>query len=230
MLRDVDFAALEPVNLPDEKILKTGILGHVPSPSTGLPNNTVSVDDEPFNVTTVFIVASRVFLLGMRESMFNDGCDCGFGRTPDERLSRLRDLLNQLRYSLDGLPTHLRQWGPGDNYHSSGMDGNRLDASDRIGIAHAQDEIVRANLHVSHLWLQNFLLDKMDVVLQEINDARGPSAESAGETSAQLRLNWRDREDVARQLLHILHSIPRAYLEPNGLYLVSFKFITWYGS
>ncbi|KAH7241241.1 beta-glucosidase [Fusarium tricinctum] len=220
VLRDIDFTALEPLNILDENILETGIVGQVPStPPVGLPNNTESDDDAPFNTTTVFIMASRAFLLGMRESMYNDGCNCGFGRSPEERLPRLKDLLNQLRYNLDGLPTYMRQWGPGDNYHSFNSSDARQNAFTDSHITHSQNEITRANLHVTHLWLQNFLLDKMDVVLQEIND-RGQPAEHDTDITGQLKQNWREREDVARQLLHILHSIPHACLEPNGLYLI----------
>ncbi|KAF5639685.1 hypothetical protein F52700_4067 [Fusarium sp. NRRL 52700] len=216
-IRDVNFAALEPLNIVDEKITETGIVGQLPStPSVGLPNNTDSADDAPFHSTTVFIMASRAFLLGMRESMVNDGCNCGFGRSPEERLSKLRDLLDQLRYILDGLPTHMRQWGPGDNYQPFDSNERRQGAFTDANIEHLQNESTRANLHVSHLWLQNFLLDKMDVVLQEMKDREGDESYVA----TQLKQNWRDREDVARQLLHILHSIPHAYLEPNGLYLI----------
>ncbi|EXA31235.1 hypothetical protein FOVG_17476 [Fusarium oxysporum f. sp. pisi HDV247] len=217
-IRDVNFAALEPLNIVDENITETGIVGQLPStPSVGLPNNTDSADDAPFHSTTVFIMASRAFLLGMRESMVNDGCNCGFGRSPEERLSKLRDLLDQLRYILDGLPTHMRQWGPGDNYQPFDSSDRRQGAFTEAHIEHLQNESTRANLHVSHLWLQNFLLDKMDVALQEMKDREGDDSYIA----TQLKQNWKDREDVSRQLLHILHSIPHAYLEPNGLYLVS---------
>ncbi|KAI8417696.1 hypothetical protein FOFC_00251, partial [Fusarium oxysporum] len=219
-IRDVNFAALEPLNIVDENITETGIVGQLPStPSVGLPNNTDSADDAPFHSTTVFIMASRAFLLGMRESMVNDGCNCGFGRSPEERLSKLRDLLDQLRYILDGLPTHMRQWGPGDNYQPFDSSDRRQGAFTEAHIEHLQNESTRANLHVSHLWLQNFLLDKMDVALQEMKDREGDDSYIA----TQLKQNWKDREDVSRQLLHILHSIPHAYLEPNGLYLTSVK-------
>ncbi|KAF5254456.1 hypothetical protein FANTH_714 [Fusarium anthophilum] len=206
-IRDVNFAALEPLNIVDENITETGIVGQLPStPSVGLPNNTDSAEDAPFHSTTVFIMASRAFLLGMRESMVNDGCNCGFGRSPEERLSKLRDLLDQLRYILDGLPTHMRQWGPGDNYQPFGGGESRQGAFTDANIEHLQNESTRANLHVSHLWLQNFLLDKMDVALQEMKDREGDDSY----VTTQLKQNWRDREDVARQLLHILHSIPHA--------------------
>lgn len=84
-------------------------------------------------------------------------------------------------------------------------------------VVRGQHEIMRANIHVTHLWLQSLLLEQVDAVVQEnvVNDP------SAGDVSASLRANWAEREDICRQMLHLLHSIPHAYLEPNGLYLVS---------
>lgn len=223
MLREVNFEALEPLNLLDEHILETGAEG---CPSAVLPARLHSnPEDDSFNTTSAFIITSRVFLKGMRESMFNDGCDCGFGRTPEERLSRLRDLLDELRYLLDGLPPHLRQWGPGDSFQSpdkafsNSINDTSIDQNPfgETHLLHGQNEITRANLHVSHLWLQNFLLDRINSVIQEMDN----SHLQATANKSHLRLNWREREDVCRQLLHILHGIPHPYLEPNGLYLVS---------
>jgi beta-glucosidase len=223
MLREVDFDALEPLNLLDEHILETGAAGCSPAVLPARLHN--NAEDESFNTTSAFIITSRVFLKGMRESMFNDGCDCGFGRTPEERLSRLRDLLDELRYLLDGLPPHLRQWGPGDTYHSSdkrfynSVNDGGIDQEPfgEVHLVHAQNEVTRVNLHITHLWLQNFLLDRMDGVIQEMDSSRlQPST-----AMSHLKINWREREDICRQLLHILHSIPHPYLEPNGLFLVS---------
>ncbi|KAF4975476.1 hypothetical protein FZEAL_7739 [Fusarium zealandicum] len=226
ILRAVDFDALEPINVIDENVLETGVVGPIAAvfPTT-LQTSISSGPDPSFNVTSAFIVTSRAFYKGMRESIFNDGCNCGFGRTPEERLTRLTDLLHELRYMLDGLPPHMRQWGPGDHYQSNGKQlfssswcPRDFFASARIG--HAQNEISRANLHVSHLWLQSFLLDKMDLVIQEIDSTRPQTVAGGASSSSHLKLNWREREDICRQLLHILHSIPHVYLEPNGLFLI----------
>lgn len=88
----------------------------------------------------------------------------------------LRDRLNRLKYMLDCIPQELRQWGTGEGKFAC----------------------MRANLHVTHLWLQSILLDQVENV------------------------EWAEREDIARQLLHVLHGIPQESLEPNGLHLVSF--------
>lgn len=214
------------MNVVDEHITETGIVGPVPPAlCASLRFDTTPGEAPPFNITSAFIVASRVFHRGMKESIFNDGCNCGFGRTPEERLLRLTELLHELRYILDGLPTHMRQWGPGDGYQSAeerlySSTASHHDPFAETHIAHTQNEIARANVHVSHLWLQNFLLDKMDFVLQEMDSSMAQTPTGGGTSWSHLRLNWREREDICRQLLHILHSIPHAYLEPNGLFLV----------
>lgn len=93
-------------------------------------------------------------------------------------------------------------------------------------LVQGQHEIMRANIHVTHLWLQSLLLERVDVIVQESVVGGGgtgvPAAAGAGadEVSTALKANWAEREDICRQMLHLLHSIPYVYLEPNGLYLV----------
>lgn len=93
-------------------------------------------------------------------------------------------------------------------------------------VVQGQLEIMRANIHVTHLWLQSLLLEQVDVVVQE--NVIGGAGGTAGpeEVSAALKANWAEREDICRQMLHLLHSIPYVYLEPNGLYLVSLNNFT----
>ncbi|GJC92017.1 quinate utilization pathway activator [Colletotrichum higginsianum] len=90
-------------------------------------------------------------------------------------------------------------------------------------VMRGQAEVMRANIHVTHLWLQSLLLEKVEVVIQESalgNPSSGVGAAAAAEeVSEALRENWAEREDICRQMLHLLHSIPYVYLEPNGLYL-----------
>lgn len=88
-------------------------------------------------------------------------------------------------------------------------------------VVQGQHEIMRANIHVTHLWLQSLLLEQVDVVVQEGVIGSSSAAAAAEEVSASLKANWAEREDICRQMLHLLHSIPYVYLEPNGLYLVS---------
>ena len=95
-----------------------------------------------------------------------------------------RSRLHSLKYMLDTIPRELRQWP---------------------SLSHSTKQIasIRANLHVTHLWLQSILLDQLE-----------------GE-----QVQWAEREDISRQLLHVLHNIPHESLEPNGLHLVRLTFL-----
>ncbi|KAM0331230.1 hypothetical protein ACHAQA_002899 [Verticillium albo-atrum] len=188
VLRDVDFAALEPLDVADEDISDTAVC---PPPS----------EPRPFTSVTAFIIGTRVFFEALRDSLFNAGCDCGYGRTNEEKLAQLKTLFHRYKFSLDTLPPHMRQWGPGSDYNGG------LSTTDSV--ARAQAETTRANIHISHLWLQSFLLDQMDAVVQAMG---GDEAWAAAQRSA----GWAEREDVCRQLLHVLHCIPHVHLEPNG--------------
>ena len=67
--------------------------------------------------------------------------------------------------------------------------------------AQGQLATIHVNLHVTHLWLQSILLDQLE------------------------RVTWSEREDISRQLLHVLLRTPHANLEANGLHLVSHFFM-----
>jgi hypothetical protein len=197
-----------------------------------------------FTLTSGFNLHSRVFLKGLRESMATVGCECELRRSPTARLARMRDLLQEIRYMLDDAPGPVRQWASPERVHDGPTtpryddDRNSVVSSygspveQRHGHAIAaesasypkavqgQHEIMRANIHVTHLWLQSLLLEQVDVVVQE--KVTGSTGGAAGaEVSASLKANWAEREDICRQMLHLLHSIPYVYLEPNGLHLVS---------
>lgn len=219
-LRDVNFAALMPLDVEDEMITETAVfhpssLDHT-SPMTN-ESRAFDAPNQPFTCISAFIASSKVFLKATQEAMFHESCDCGINRTPELRLSRLQDLLRDLQYMLDDLPHPMRQWTITEDSHQR-QDGFGNDA-DTPGTAHAQREVARANLHFTHLWLQNVLLEKMDMILQQQGPETGRTYE-AGHAPPTLRSNWMAREDICRQMLHLLHSIPLVYLEPNGLYLV----------
>lgn len=252
-LREVNFEALVPLEIDDECILKDRILDPVPPPTShGTPPPPNKPEPRPapppFTLASAFIIHSRVFLKGLRESMATVGCECELRRSPAARLARLRDLLQELRYMLDDVPGPVRQWASSER-HDDVPTTPQYDHDDRsvvssygspvtersrtVGVENAsyskvvqgQHEIVRANIHVTHLWLQSLLLEQVDVIVQGgVVGSSSAAAAGAGEVSASLRANWAEREDICRQMLHLLHSIPYVYLEPNGLYLVSLLF------
>ncbi|KAF3806636.1 hypothetical protein GCG54_00004268 [Colletotrichum gloeosporioides] len=235
-LREVNFEALMPLAVDDEQIFETRIVPSVPPMiSPGTPGAQDPPRPPQLTLTSAFNLHSRVFLKGLREAMTTVGCECELRRGAAVRLARLRDLLAELRYMLDDAPGPMRQWASADSYEApvtpcggdsqpavSSYDSPAAEMQSRVvdhsRIAQGQADIMRANLHVTHLWLQSILLEQIDVVLQE--SAIGPNAAMAGEdVAAALKANWAEREDICRQLLHLLHSIPYVYLEPNGLYL-----------
>lgn len=249
-LREVNFEALVPLEVDDEQILKDRILDPVPPAASLVAQPTNQQEPPPpFNLTSAFIIHSRVFFKGLRESMATVGCDCELRRSPAARLARMRDLLQEMRYMLDDAPGPVRQWASSDQRHDDIPTTPRYDADDRSVVSsygsplaargrpatasaatenasypkvvQGQHEIMRANIHVTHLWLQSLLLEQVDVIVQENVIAGAGAAVGAEEVSASLKANWAEREDICRQMLHLLHSIPYVYLEPNGLYLVS---------
>lgn len=264
-LREVNFEALMPLDLDDENILKDRILDPLysstipannPPPSRG-QQDPPPPSSPPFTLTSAFIIHSRVFLKGLRESMATVGCECELRRTPAARLARMRDLLQEMRYMLDDAPGPVRQWASSlerphdsapapttprydDDHHSvvssfgSPVEQQRAEGAAAAGypkVVQGQLEIMRANIHVTHLWLQSLLLEQVDVVVQESGVGGAGGTAGPEEVSAALKANWAEREDICRQMLHLLHSIPYVYLEPNGLYLVSWSnFIcyTWH--
>ncbi|POR35637.1 Uncharacterized protein TPAR_04157, partial [Tolypocladium paradoxum] len=207
LIHQVDFSALEPLEVDDEQIL----------------DNSIVTPASPSSLVVGFIFHSRVFLRGLRETIANEGCDCELNRSPTLRLSRLRDLLAEMRYMLDDVPVHMRQWATADEESLPrptddipGLELRDCGKGTDAKILHGQLETMRVNLHATHLWLQSLLLDQVDVLLQE-NTARSDPGIDTG--AAALKANWAEREDICRQMLHLLHGIPHAYQEPNGMYL-----------
>lgn len=263
-LREVNFDALVPFEVDDEQILKDRILDPLPPPSAPT-RGTPSTDQQeppplappPFTLTSAFIIHSRVFLRGLRESMATVGCECELRRSPAARLARMRDLLQEMRYMLDDAPGPVRQWAASpeerrddvapttprfeddrsvvSSFGSPVAERARAAAAEGVAgasyskVVQGQHEIMRANIHVTHLWLQSLLLEQVDVIVQEKVIGGGGAGAAAGpeEVSAALRANWAEREDICRQMLHLLHSIPYVYLEPNGLHLVSLFMTTF---
>ena len=104
---------------------------------------------------------------------------------------------------LDQCSPRLQPWAP-----NSGATLHDITSSPALD---AQMEILRANLHVTHLWLQSMILDKIDTL--RLNNPALPTPDP--------KVTWSRREEVARQMLHVLHSFSDEPLEPNGYHTVS---------
>jgi hypothetical protein len=80
-------------------------------------------------------------------------------------------------------------------------------------LAHVQLEIMRANIHVTRLWLESTLLENLERIekdtLEESSWIRSPESV------------WTQRQEICQQLLFVLSNVKQHSLEPNGNSLVS---------
>lgn len=207
ILSTINLEDLMPVEVDDEMIHEDFVQ---PQPEKNL------------SLVTGFNVASRIFWASLiplstpsSAGTKDQCCNCVRSRKPDIQLAYLQDRMHDLKYMLDGLPTQLRQWATVRD--DEGLDG--LDTQQRK-ILHSQYESTRANIHVSHLWLQSIIADQIDALRER--ELSGSQADLVPSTTKD---RWPEREDTCRQLLHILHGIPEIHLEPNGHHLVSVIFL-----
>ncbi|KAF2036549.1 hypothetical protein EK21DRAFT_51418 [Setomelanomma holmii] len=175
-LDTLNLGGLMPTNVDDEQVLKHQTFS---SPHIGP------------SMTEGFVIHSRIFWHALESpyGMTVHDCLCCRSRSPAAQAAHLRSRLKELKYALDDTPTPFRLWPQPDR------------CVDSESVTPSQLGTLRANIHVTHLWLQSILLDHLDSI-------------SSPEE------NWADREAIATQLLHVLHVIPQDDIEPNGLHLV----------
>ena len=203
MLRSIDFQALLPAEVEDEYITPDAIL---PRPE----------GNDHAGVMTAFNIHSKVFCVALMpiwrvsgltasnpSRSDNDqccGCDCV---EPKLQIQSLEDRYEELRFMLDKCPPQLQPWAP--------MSAATIDSTPSSNVLDTQMETLRANIHVTHLWLQCMILDKIDGLRMNNPSLPRPDPKAA----------WPKREDIARQMLHVLHSFSDEPLEPNGYHTVS---------
>jgi hypothetical protein len=73
---------------------------------------------------------------------------------------------------------------------------------------------MKANIHVTHLWVQTLLLERLVSASKAKTDAH------LNDTLDSTWI-WKAQEDISRQLIHVLNNISEANLKPNGYILVS---------
>lgn len=128
---------------------------------------------------------------------------------PASRITFLTQRLEGLRYILDGVAPQLRQWG---TINLSEPDSTPVPEQTSKKLKAVQLESLRADLHVTHLWLQS-------IIVEEIIELKKSS--SSGPDPNLSRSLWNEREDICHRMLHVLHGISISRLEPNGNHLVS---------
>ncbi|KAG9195801.1 beta-glucosidase [Alternaria panax] len=168
--------ALMPIPVEDEQIFK---------------HETFSSPTSEVSMTTGFIIHSRLFWQAIEDphDSTRRECLCCRDRSPAAQAAHFRHRLRDLKYALDDAPRPFRQYAL-----------TEFDTAPHI-VSSSQLGTLRANIHVTHLWLQSMLLDQLDLL-------NSPEQ------------HWHEREDISTQLLHVLHNTPQAEIEPNGLHLV----------
>lgn len=175
-METMNLKALMPLEVEDEQIFSHDIIAS-PIPEV--------------NITTGFIIHSRIFWQAIEDPRANarTECLCCRNRSVAVQVAHLERRLRDLKYALDDTPIPFRQYAlPSIEPAAHTLSSSQL-------------ATIRANIHVTHLWLQSMLLDQLDLL-----------------TSPEQ--HWHKREDISTQLLHVLHNTSQADIEPNGLHLV----------
>jgi hypothetical protein len=203
-LSTINLEELMPLEVDDEMIFEHNVL---PQP------------EDQISLTTGFNIHSRVFWAALKsphgneaQTLMPESGNFLRSRDPTLQLVHLKDRLHDVKYIIDDIPSELRPWD------AIWLDDSSSGTPESRKILKAQFASMRANLHVTHLWLQSILLDQIDILL--LNKS---SATTDDSNKNDLKLRWHDREDICRQLLHVLYGIPEAYLEPNGHHLVQIQ-------
>ncbi|KAJ5767217.1 uncharacterized protein N7511_004833 [Penicillium nucicola] len=172
-------------------------------------------------LVTGFILHSRVFWAAIRslrpDPTMDEPCPCVRAKNPDMEVVYYQNRFHGLKSVIENIPPSLQQaWTPNDEEINSG------DTSDAEGsMSPLQFSSIRANLHVTHLWLQSLILDQLDAA--QSHRQRQFAAGGLDQETADLdqRALWMERENICRQLFFILFNFPPLSLDANGLHLVN---------
>lgn len=166
-------------------------------------------------VVTGFILHSRVFWAAVRDPLpghsAEEPCPCVQARDPLIQISYLQDRLQNLKYLLHDIPAILRPWGPPNE--------DLLNSGGTAAISRLNFATMRANLHVTHLWLQSLLIDQLEAAHAGQRGALPASRPGHSLYKTDPKSLWLEREELCRQLFFVLSTLPQASLEANGLHL-----------
>ena len=194
MMQSIDLDKLLPATQDDEDITESSY-GNANPARTSL--------------TLGFIIHSRLFWAALRSATDHKGqCHCIHSRDSSLSLDHVNLRLRDLKYMVDSAPSQFRQWATTGDDHA---------ADDKLKSQYAT---LRANIHITHLWLQSILMDQVDALALESISHLSPVSPVSLPALPDPKLSWHGREDVCRQVLHMLYSIPDFNLEANGLHLI----------
>lgn len=123
-------------------------------------------------------------------------------------LDLLKAGFEKQKHALDNVPKEFDEWT---------ISGSQPQETDPV--LARQFEIMRANIRVTHLWLQSLIFE--DIVSLSTKGMLSPR-DQVSEATVNLRSLWNDRENICRQLPHVLYNISHDNLAPNGSSLVRF--------
>jgi hypothetical protein len=210
ILQEIKLEELMPASVDDGYISSRGILP--------CPEHIAAA-----SLTAGYNIHSRIFSAALTHSSC---CMCPQAKDPAVRLARLKDQLRHLKYMLDTVQPKYRPWNKITSAHSL--------LSEDDSVKNIQREVIRANIQITHLWLQIMLLDEIDTIKSEQRGSilspersitqvfSGSSFSPACETRTLDSGSWDERENLCRELLHTIHSFSHSALEPNGNALVSY--------
>jgi hypothetical protein len=159
-------------------------------------------------------------------------CHCTWLIDPEGYVSHVKGRLFDLKYVLDSAPWYLRHWV--QEISEPGANG-RVRTPEAAANFNQQIQGVRADIHVTHVWLQSIMMDHLEDISSVTSPAQmtlsSPASTStaspfssrdyAGSRQQAATLSeWTQREDLCRQLLQVLYSAPSVSLESLGTVLV----------
>ncbi|KAE8374001.1 beta-glucosidase [Aspergillus bertholletiae] len=200
LLQTINPDDMMPLEVDDEFILENEIL----TPRARTPC-----------LVTGFIIHSRVFWAAVSDPLpgrsAEEPCPCVRARDSHIQISYLQNRLQNLKYLLHDIPAVLRPWGPPNE--------DNLNDDSSAAILRSNFETMRANLHVTHLWLQSLLIDQLEAAQSGQRGAQLALRSGHSSYKTDSKSLWLEREELCRQLFFVLHTLPQASLEANGLHL-----------
>ncbi|PVH72284.1 hypothetical protein DL98DRAFT_610980 [Cadophora sp. DSE1049] len=189
---------LLPVEVDDEMILADRIL---PQPQGGLSLA------RAFNLHSLTFWAAIMSTKPPGSIEETPSATSVLSTSPASRITHLTHRLEELRYVLDGVAPQLRPWRM-----ASAGEPNLEQPLGGIGmeLKGVQLESLRADLHVTHLWLQSIIVEDIATLKKSL-----PIVPDLDES----RTLWNERQDICYRMLHVLHGISISRLEPNGNHL-----------
>lgn len=192
-LRGTNYVDDGPVEVNDENILPDKILPQA---------------ENCTSLTAGLNVLVRLYHIALETRQLSQSfAECkdqgSFSQSDQQHLDLLKTSFYKQKHALDVVPEEFKDWDVQKKEHVSDP------------LAARQFEIMRANIRVTHLWLQSLVFE--DIVSLSTDPAKSRSFGSM----ADLETLWGERESICRELLLVLYNISHANLEPNGASLVS---------